>query len=713
MRRKCKTDGFSNRFWLEQDCLYSKAVNFSGLCQTVRMDAMATPVTVPEVLEVQSKWAAAIANISKVHKEGGDYIKAAAEAAGELYAYGHSDVMFKPTKAAEYRFRPTAEEAMSYFVGGGVVEGGYEEDGGFAINGGKGWASCVYKNHQVKLKAGVGIAMGTYDFTCATTGAVSTVEYTFGYTRCKDGKVRIFLHHSSVPFAAAPAATPTSGKDGKLAAVTGEEVLEVQSKWAAAIANISKVHKEGGDYIKAAAEAAGELYAYGHSNVMFKPTKAAEYRFRPTPEEAMSYFVGGSVVKNGYKEDGGFAINGGKGWASCVYDNHQVQLKGGVGIAMGTYDFTCATTGAVSTVEYTFGYTRCKDGKVRIFLHHSSVPFAAAPAANPVPVTEAEVLEVQAKWASAIAKISAVHKQGGDYITAAAEAAGELYAYGHCDVMFKPTKAAQYKFRPTAEEAMSYFVGSKAVEGGYEEDGGFAINGGKGWASCVYRNHQVQLKADMGIAMGTYDFTCASTGNVATVEYTFGYTRCKDGKVRIFLHHSSVPFAAGPATSPAPVTEAEVLQVQSKWAAAIANISKVHKEGGDYIKAAAEAAGELYAYGHSDVMFKPTKAAEYRFRPTAEEAMSYFVGGSVVKKGYKEDGGFAINGGKGWASCVYKNHQVQLKGGVGIAMGTYDFTCATTGAVSTVEYTFGYTRCSDSKVRIFLHHSSVPFAAGK
>merc|ERR1712006_5881 len=98
---------------------------------------------------------------------------------------------------------------------------------------------------------------------------------------------------------------------------------------------------------------------YSHSNGLFKPTKAGEFQFRPTPEEAMSYFVGGSVVDNGYDEDGGFAINGGKGWASCVYDNHQVSIKGSIGLAMGTYDFTCATTGDVSTVEYSFGYVRC------------------------------------------------------------------------------------------------------------------------------------------------------------------------------------------------------------------------------------------------------------------------------------------------------------------------------------------------------------------
>ena len=30
-----------------------------------------------------------------------------------------------------------------------------------------------------------------------------------------------------------------------------------------------------GDYVGAAAKAAGELYGYGHTNVLFKPTKAA------------------------------------------------------------------------------------------------------------------------------------------------------------------------------------------------------------------------------------------------------------------------------------------------------------------------------------------------------------------------------------------------------------------------------------------------------
>ena len=161
----------------------------------------------------------------------------------------------------------------------------------------------------------------------------------------------------------------------------------------------------------------------------------------------------------------------------------------------------------------------------------------------PGAVTELEVIAAQDLWAASIKRISAAYLAKSDFVKIAGDAAGELYAYGHHDVLFKPTKAAEYPFRPTAEEAMSYFVGGAAVDGGYAEDGGFAINGGKGFKKVVYRNHQIALKGDVAIAMGNYYFTCATTGDEAKVEYTLGYQRCDDGKVRIFLHHSSVPFA--------------------------------------------------------------------------------------------------------------------------------------------------------------------------
>ena len=332
-----------------------------------------TDMTEADVIACQDAWANAIKTCSKIYLEKGDYVGAAAGAAGELYGYGHSEVLFKPTKAREFPFRPTAGEAMSYFVGGGVVEDGYAEDGGFAINGGKGFSDVVFTNHKILLKGPVGIAMGSYVFTCATTGEESKVEYTFGYKRNADGKTRIFLHHSSIPYDPNPA--PVDKVEEEKTDITLAEVKSLQQGWANAITGCSRIYLEGGDYIGAAAGAAGELYGYGHSEVLFKPTKAAEFPFRPTGGEAMSYFVGGKVVEDGYEEDGGFAINGGKGFSKVIFNNHKIEFAGPMAIAMGSYVFTCATTGDESTVEYTFGYKRNKDGKARIFLHHSSVPY--------------------------------------------------------------------------------------------------------------------------------------------------------------------------------------------------------------------------------------------------------------------------------------------------------------------------------------------------
>merc|ERR1719456_1722122 len=134
-----------------------------------------------------------------------------------------------------------------------------------------------------------------------------------------------------------------------------------------------------------------------------------------------------------------------------------------------------------------------------------------------------EVEAAQDLWAASIAEISKVYAEGGDYVAAAGEAAGKLYGYGKCDVLFKPTKATANPFRPTGEDAMSYFVGAEAMKNDKfkGEDAGFAINGGKGWSKVVFNNHKIDLNSDTAIAMGSYDFTAADDGSVATVEYTF------------------------------------------------------------------------------------------------------------------------------------------------------------------------------------------------
>lgn len=85
------------------------------------------------------------------------------------------------------------------------------------------------------------------------------------------------------------------------------------------------------------------------------------------------------------------------------------------------------------------------------------------------------------------------------------------------------------------------------------------------------------------------------------------------------------------ASSGGSITEAEVHELQSNWANAIKTISSTFLNKGDYVATAGDAAAELYGYGHSNVLFKPTKAAKVPFRPTGTDAMSYFVGGNVIE----------------------------------------------------------------------------------
>merc|ERR1711972_441527 len=189
-------------------------------------------VSKDEVRQVQAAWASAIKTISKTYLDGGNYVAAATKAAGDLYGYGRSNVLFKPTKATAAQFRPTAEDAMSYFVGHKDVEGGHTEDAGFAINGGKGWSDVVFNNHQIELVGKVAFAMGNHYFTSAADGSVTKVEYTFGYKKNDDGKLRIFLHHSSVPFSPSTPAEATSKKVSR-PTLLGKQLDKVRQRWPA------------------------------------------------------------------------------------------------------------------------------------------------------------------------------------------------------------------------------------------------------------------------------------------------------------------------------------------------------------------------------------------------------------------------------------------------------------------------------------------------
>ena len=149
--------------------------------------------------------------------------------------------------------------------------------------------------------------------------------------------------------------------------ITRNGIEKAQQAWGEGIVAMASAHQEGGDYVEIARNHVETLYAYGLSTVLFKPTLAAVEQFRPTFEQALSYFV---ASNNACPEDTGFAI---KGWTKVRFENTDFILNESSGLAMGNYFFT-PPEGDEVKVEFTFGYVLDESGALRINLHHSSMP---------------------------------------------------------------------------------------------------------------------------------------------------------------------------------------------------------------------------------------------------------------------------------------------------------------------------------------------------
>ena len=163
------------------------------------------------------------------------------------------------------------------------------------------------------------------------------------------------------------ASTQTEGRHSGGRTVTEADVLAAQSEWGQGIVDISRVHAQGGDFRGRATRHINTLYAYGQTDVMFKPTLAAQDQFRETFNEALDYFIGRAGT-----EDNGFAISG---WTNVRWDNNAIYTGVDSAMAMGNYFFT-GPDGSETKVEYSFGYVLDDNGNLRINLHHSSLPYA-------------------------------------------------------------------------------------------------------------------------------------------------------------------------------------------------------------------------------------------------------------------------------------------------------------------------------------------------
>ncbi len=183
----------------------------------------------------------------------------------------------------------------------------------------------------------------------------------------------------------------------------------------------------------------------------------------------------------------------------------------------------------------TLGITSCSDceNKKCSEKEHDTAQVIEKPE---VVISEQEVADAQKAWGEGIVKIGNVYSEKGDYKATATEHINQFYNYQEGSVLFKPTLASEKQFRTDFDGALSYFV---AGNENYTEDYGFAI---KPWTSVRWENIGTKIMGNMAIAMGNYYFTPADGGDEVKVEYSFAYTKDKDGKLKIILHGSHLPY---------------------------------------------------------------------------------------------------------------------------------------------------------------------------
>jgi len=153
-------------------------------------------------------------------------------------------------------------------------------------------------------------------------------------------------------------------------------------------------------------------------------------------------------------------------------------------------------------------------------------------------ISKEELSQARKRWGDALVAISIANDQQG--LLAATEIAKKVidyeYGYNFGPVLFKPTlTSGDHTFRTTRDGALSYFVGQNPR---YPNDSGFAL---KGWRKADIETAAEFIDDDVGMWMGIVTLT-DKNGNKVKVDKSWGYKKDKDGRLRIVLHHSSLPY---------------------------------------------------------------------------------------------------------------------------------------------------------------------------
>ena len=313
----------------------------------------AGPVSRDDVIAAQNHWANSIVDISRVFLQGGDYVGLAGQRAGELYGYGHSNVLFKPTKASEHAFGSTPRARCRTSSGTTSSPGASPRTTGSPSTRRRASARWLQQPSD-RLPRRSRAAMGTTS-SRAPPPARSRTSSTFGYKRNSDGQVRSAC--TTPPFRT----SPRRALRGRCLATTSSPRRTT-----------GQLHRRHLQSIPPGRDAWPRRSARGRA-VRLRPQQRALQAHQGVRARLPARRHGRDVVLRRVRRRPRGLLRGPR----VRHQRQEGLQQGGLQqpsdrlprrsrYRMGTYEFTCATTGAVSNVEYTFGYKRNSDGQVRL-----------------------------------------------------------------------------------------------------------------------------------------------------------------------------------------------------------------------------------------------------------------------------------------------------------------------------------------------------------
>lgn len=673
--------------------------------------AMITPV---EVEAAQNAWADGFLRIGQQQQTSPAAARKEAEKfVDELYGHGRKPVLMKPVNTTSKPFRTTRAGVVSSFVGGNEE---FPEDTGFAI-GPVRWDAIRFDNVGFSVEGSQALAMGHYHFRDSFTGNESALEYTFGYFRDEDGKLRINFHFSSAPYR--NHSNQTNSDD-----ITAEQVKAALKTFGDTVVDIGKYYAKGWSYKEHTLMFVDQMFAYDLGPVLFKPAEVKEHPFRLERAGALSYFRG---LNDDFPEDEGFAL---KPWARFSFSNYGIILQEETAIAMGNYVFE-TKEGETTEAQYTIGFKKDAEGSLRINYFFASIPsdgaalkFGEEPREQNL--TEMNMEAAQVNWAKKLVEVGNSYVMKGKYRKTAETLVDECYAYSVRPVLFKPAEARLIPFRTTRAGAVSYFAGGNPV---YPEDWGFAL---RPWASAKLSSEAVVIHGTQGLVMGHayYDDT---SGIQRKGEYAMGFVKSMEGTIRINMHHAHFPNYTEvrklrKTEIRAPLQRSQVLQAQKDWGDGIVELGKYGRKVLE-VEAEAEIKGlvgihaqsdvnrsvlwtraasfvdKLYAFNEGPVMLKVTEASpSTRFRTTRLGSVSWLIG---ANREFPSDRGFAL---RPWNEVRFVNEEIAISGDAAQAMGSMELV-DDSGSTRELQYLFGYKRDLDGRLRIEVAQLALPFGA--